>query len=60
LNVRLKEDPMFIARCNYPGTYISSMILPSGGDDKAGFQVDKLGNFYLAADWWKSRRNIWP
>ena len=39
--------------CEYDtsGHYLTSMSLPSGGDDYTSIVVDNKGNFYLAGDY---------
>jgi type IX secretion system substrate protein len=44
-------DAMFIAGYDHYGKYITSMALPSGGDDYCGIVVDNKGNFYVGGDY---------
>ena len=44
-------EPMFMAEYDSSGNYVSSLMLPSGGDDYMGTAIDNLGNFYLCGDY---------
>ena len=44
-------DPIFIAAYDTAGNYITSLMLPTGGDDVFGMATDNVGNFYIASDY---------
>ena len=45
------DDPMFLAEYDRNGNYITSISLPTGGDDAMGLTVDGRGNVYVAGDY---------
>ncbi len=47
-------DPAFMAEFNDCGNYITSIYLPTGGDDMISILPDKKGSFYLASDYFDS------
>lgn len=46
-------DPMYIARYDTSGNYVSSLALPSGGEDWNSIAVDNQGNFIVSGDYVK-------
>lgn len=54
----ISSDPLFIARYDSSGNYLSSFSLPTGGDDAFLMQNDGFGNFYVGGDMYKAQTVI--
>ena len=45
------NDPMFLAGYTTSGSYITSVALPTGGDDLNGICTDGIGNVFIGGDY---------
>ena len=53
-------DPIFLAEFDNIGNYITSVAIQSGGDDESGLAMDKVGNLYLACDYYQPTFMLGP